>query len=57
MKIGEWYEKQIIRFWTSRWDYISLYDAIKEVNQSGYKGVFTIRELKGIYNKIEQFQL
>jgi hypothetical protein len=51
----EGYKKEIIKFWTTQWEYISMFDAIKEVNQSVYKGIFTIRELKGFYKQVKQY--
>lgn len=48
-------QNEIRNFWLDRWDYITLYDAILEAREAGYTKGY-IRELKAIYNSIEQYQ-
>lgn len=48
-------ENEIKNYWTTHWDYISLCDAIIEARQVGYTEP-TIREMKAIYNQIEEYK-
>ncbi|GEM_PF-5893044 len=48
-------KNQIKAFWLSRWDYISLTDAIIETRNAGYTEP-KIRDLKQTYNEIEVYQ-
>jgi uncharacterized protein YpuA (DUF1002 family) len=50
-------KRKVINFWLSKWDYIGLFDAIKEANQYGFNSLLNIRQLKEAYKTVEEYQL